>query len=31
MLEFLHGKITFRKLRLMLCGWSHLHWKWLPP
>jgi hypothetical protein len=31
LLEFLHGKVTFRKLWLMLCGWSRLDWKWLPP
>jgi hypothetical protein len=30
MLEFLRGKATERKLRLTLCGWSRLNWKWLP-
>jgi hypothetical protein len=29
MLEFLKGKASDRKLRLMLCGWSRLNWKWL--
>jgi hypothetical protein len=29
MLEFLPGKVSDRKLRLVLCAWSHLNWKWL--
>jgi hypothetical protein len=27
MLEFLRGQVSDRKLRLILCGWSHLDWK----
>jgi hypothetical protein len=30
MLEFLEGKACDRKLRLTLCGWSRLNWKWIP-
>jgi hypothetical protein len=30
MLEFLRSKASDRKLRLMLCGWSRLNWRWLP-
>jgi hypothetical protein len=30
MLEYLRGKASDRKLRLVLCGWSRLNWKWLP-
>jgi hypothetical protein len=29
MLELLRGKASYRKLRLMLCGWSRQNWKWL--
>src|SRR6201995_167943 len=30
MLDFLRGKVSDRPLRLMLCGWSPLNWRWLP-
>jgi hypothetical protein len=30
MLEYMQGKTSDRKLRLILCGWSRLNWKWLP-
>jgi hypothetical protein len=30
MLEFLRGKVSDRKLRLTLCSWSRLNWKWMP-
>lgn len=29
MLEYLRDKASERKLRLTLCGWSRLNWKWL--
>jgi hypothetical protein len=29
MLEFLKDRVSDRKLRLVLCGWSRLHWNWL--
>jgi hypothetical protein len=30
MLDFLCGKVSDRKLRLLICSWSRLNWKWLP-
>jgi hypothetical protein len=30
MLTFLNDKASERKVRLLLCGWSRLSWKWLP-
>jgi hypothetical protein len=29
LLESLRGKVSVRKLRLALCGWSRIEWKWL--
>jgi hypothetical protein len=31
LLRFLQGKVSERRLRLMLCGWARLYWKELIP